>query len=73
MKNFDENTMLKMNLFGGMTAYVKDELDEEKYRKWLGCANITATEPTEEDVKRIVLDDNTWKHCCQVFGKWVSE
>ena len=73
MKNFDENTILKMNLFGGMTAYIKDNFDEERYRSWLGCADIFSIEPTEEDIEKVVLNEDTWRYCCQVFGEWVSE
>lgn len=65
-----EITVLKMNLLGGMNAYIIDYGDEEIWEEWIAegvpdCA-------TEDDLQFIAEDDELWVDTCKLFARLVA-
>lgn len=65
----DEMLMLKMNLLGGMNAYVRDLGDEEAWDLWI---TIVPDEVTEDGLEYIANDQELWTDACVLFGEIVK-
>lgn len=63
----DEMTILKMNLLGGMYAFVGQ--DELAYDEWI---TLVPDQPTEDDLKEIAEDEEIWIMACSAFGRIVK-
>lgn len=64
----NEIKQLRMNIMGGMNAYVLELDDENLLDYW---ANYLPDEITEENLAKWAEDDETWIMIVQVFGKIV--
>lgn len=62
----NENTILKMNLLGGMDAYARDNFDEELFEVWLEEGVPDGAD--EETLQEIVEMDGEFERICRVFG-----
>lgn len=62
-----EMKVLKMNILGGMNSYIAGMNDETVTKKWQ--ARVLPENCTEEDLERIVLDDELWVNACSTFGR----
>ena len=65
----DEMLMLKMNLLGGMNAYIRDLGDEEIWNLWI---TIMPDEVTEDGLEYIANDEELWTDACVLFGEIVK-
>jgi hypothetical protein len=63
----EEMTVLKMNLLGGMYAFLGE--DEEAYDRWIVDFPDS---PTEEDLREMVEDEEDWIAACTLFGTLVK-
>ena len=65
-----EDIILKMNLLGGMNAYVENLGDDDATDYWLTFGIPDGA--TEEDLEEFAKDNDTWVQMCCVFGKLVE-
>ena len=66
----NEMKVLRMNLLGGMNAYVLELGDEELYDTWFAIG--VPDEATEEDLESIALDDDEFTSVCSTFARLVK-
>lgn len=62
----EEMIVLKMNLLGGMTEYLKAR-DPWLYASWVRNT-LKVEELTEERLKEIAEDESAWRKACESFG-----
>ena len=65
-----EDIILKMNLLGGMNAYVENLGDDDATDYWLTFGIPDGA--TEENLREFAEDQDTWVQMCCVFGKLVE-
>lgn len=63
----EEMLVLKMNLLGGIYAYLGQ--DEDAYAMWI---QWYSDEPDEDDLKEIAEDETEWRNACARFGEIVN-
>ena len=65
-----EDIILKMNLLGGMNAYVENLGDDDATDYWLTFGIPDGA--TEEDLEEFAKDNDIWVEMCRIFGKLVE-
>lgn len=66
----EEMIVLKMNLLGGMNAYIIESGDESVWESWI--MGGVPDGATEQDLLEIAKDEESWVDCCTLFGKLVK-
>ena len=67
-----DKTILRMNMLGGMNAYVLDYVaDENLIDMWLMCGVPDGA--TEDDIKEMAEDDNLWVDAVNTFKRIINE
>lgn len=64
-----EMKVLKMNILGGMNSYIMGMNDKVVLKKWQ--SRILPENCTEEDLERIVANEELWVCACSTFGRLV--
>lgn len=65
----NEEMVLRMNILGGMNAFVGDLGDEDILENWITYG--VPDEATEEDLQMIAEDDECFADVCECFAKIV--
>lgn len=65
----NEEMVLRMNILGGMNAFVTDLGDEDILENWITYG--VPDETTEEDLQLIAEDDECFADVCECFAKIV--
>lgn len=65
------NTILRMNILGGMNEYIIDNLPEEKIENWLICGIPDGS--TEEDFEEFAQDEEFFIYLSGLFYRLASE
>lgn len=65
----NEMITLRMNILGGMNAYILDNVDNEEviYGDWFSLG--VPDEATEEDLRTIAEDNQLWLDAVQSFAR----
>lgn len=63
-------TLLKMNLLGGMDSYIRELGDEDIWEVWIAYG--VPDEATENDLRFIAEDDESWQGTCELFGRLIK-
>ncbi len=64
-----DNTVLKMNILGGMNEFILREGDEDVYAKWI---EVVPDCCTEEDLEFIANDKAIWVEVCELFTELIQ-
>ena len=66
-----EKTILRMNLLGGMNAYILDNVQDEEliYDNWFVVGVPDGA--TEDDLQTIAEDDELWLDAVQSFARCI--
>lgn len=66
-----EKTILRMNLLGGMNAYILDNVQNEDVivNDWFAIG--VPNEATEEDLQTIAEDEQLWLDAVQSFARCI--
>jgi hypothetical protein len=66
-----EKTILRMNLLGGMNAYILDNVEDEELivNNWFVVGVPDGA--TEEDLQTIAEDDELWVDAVQSFARCI--
>lgn len=65
----NELEVLRANIVGGMTEYVRNMNDEDAYMTWI---YIVPDECDEDDLMSIAEDDESFNDVCILFGKLIK-
>ncbi len=68
----NDTMVLRMNLLGGMDAYLTDNISDEEvyYDDWK--AEGVPDEPTEDDLRTIAEDEELWLGAVKSFARCVK-
>lgn len=67
----NEEMVLRMNILGGMNAFVSDLGDEDILENWITFGVPDAA--SEEDLQMIAEDDECFADVCEAFAKIVRK
>jgi hypothetical protein len=72
MKMKSEKTILRMNLLGGMNAYILDNVDDEEIIVDDWFAYGVPDEATEDDLQTIAEDEGLWLEAVASFNRCIK-
>ena len=67
----NEMLTLKMNILGGMDAYIRETIKDSNILKFWNIDGVPEN-ATEEDLKSIAEVEDAWTSVCVWFGEFIS-